>query len=92
MEIRGHGTIHKKYGAQFAASSWKRLLPDTAEGIENFLASGAVDGIGPALAKRLVTAFGAETMKIMMNEPERLKDRAEKINGSYSVFAGGKRR
>lgn len=74
LEIRGHGTIHKKYGAQFAASSWKRLLPDTAEGIENFLASGAVDGIGPALAKRLVTAFGAETMKIMMNEPERLKE------------------
>ena len=74
LEIRGHGTIHKKYGAQFAASSWKRLLPDTAEGIENFLASGAVDGIGPALAKRLVVAFGAETMNIMMNEPERLKE------------------
>lgn len=72
IEIMGRWTQHKKYGRQMAASAWKRLVPDTADGIERFLASGAVKGIGPSLARRIVLAFGSQTMAVMEKEPKRL--------------------
>lgn len=72
LEVQGHWVQHKRYGRQLAASSWKRLLPDTIEGMERFLGSGAVKGIGPSLAHRMVAAFGSDTMKIMEKEPQRL--------------------
>lgn len=72
IEIMGRWTQHKKYGRQMAASAWKRLVPDTADGIERFLASGAVKGIGPSLACRIVSAFGSQTMAVMEKEPKRL--------------------
>lgn len=55
IEIMGRWTQHKKYGRQMAASAWKRLVPDTADGIERFLASGAVkasDRLWPAVSYR----------------------------------------
>lgn len=72
IEIMGRWTQHKKYGRQMAASAWKRLVPDTADGIERFLASGAVKGIGPSLARRIVSVFGSQTMVVMEKEPKRL--------------------
>ena len=72
IEIMGRWTQHKKYGRQMAASAWKRLIPDTADGIERFLASGAVKGIGPSLARRIVSAFGSQTMAVLEKEPKRL--------------------
>lgn len=72
IEIMGRWTQHKKYGRQMAASAWKRLVPDTADGIERFLASGAIKGIGPSLARRIVSAFGSQTMAVMEKEPKRL--------------------
>lgn len=72
IEIMGRWTQHKKYGRQMAASAWKRLVPDTADGIERFLASGAVKGIGPSLARRIISAFGSQTMAVMEKEPKRL--------------------
>ncbi len=74
LAVSGSSVVHKKYGRQFAASSWQRILPDTKEGIEHFLGSGAVEGVGPALAGRIVRAFGSETMRVMTEEPERLLD------------------
>lgn len=72
IEIMGRWTQHKKYGRQMVASAWKRLIPDTADGIERFLASGAVKGIGPSLARRIVSAFGSQTMAVLEKEPKRL--------------------
>ncbi|WP_301859959.1 ATP-dependent RecD-like DNA helicase [uncultured Megasphaera sp.] len=72
LDIQGRWVQHKRYGRQLAASLWKRLVPDTDEGVERFLASGAVKGIGPSLAHRIVAAFGADTMKIMEQNPQRL--------------------
>lgn len=74
LEIQGRWVQHRRYGRQLAASSWKRLLPDTTEGMERFLGSGAVKGIGPSLAHRIVAAFGSDTMKVMEKEPQRLLD------------------
>lgn len=72
LELCGRWVQHKRYGRQFAAAFWKRLLPDTVDGIERFLASGAVNGVGPALAARIVASFGEATMTVLEQEPQRL--------------------
>ena len=58
LEVKGHWVQHKRYGRQFAADGWSRIIPESVDGIERFLGSGAVKGMGPALAHRVVAAFG----------------------------------
>ena len=72
LEIKGHWIQHKRYGRQFAADGWSRIIPESVDGIERFLGSGAVKGLGPALAHRVVAAFGKDTMKILERDPQRL--------------------
>lgn len=91
VELRGEWVQHPRFGHQFKATHIKVSAPSSAEGIERFLASGAVAGIGPAMAKRLVAKFGVETLYVIEHEPNRLKDvsgigkkTAEKIHASYS--------
>lgn len=72
LEVKGHWVQHKRYGRQFAADGWSRIIPESVEGIERFLGSGAVKGLGPALAHRVVAAFGKDTMKILERDPQRL--------------------
>lgn len=72
LEIKGHWVQHKRYGRQFAADGWSRIIPESVDGIERFLGSGAVKGLGPALAHRVVAAFGKDTMKILERDPQRL--------------------
>ncbi|MBP1581026.1 MAG: ATP-dependent RecD-like DNA helicase [Oscillospiraceae bacterium] len=70
--LHGAYTVHPNYGTQFKASACERTLPATAAAIEQFLANGAIKGIGPVLANRLVKAFGDETLEVMEKEPQRL--------------------
>ena len=72
LEVKGHWVQHKRYGRQFAADGWSRIVPESVDGIERFLGSGAVKGLGPALAHRVVAAFGKDTMKILERDPQRL--------------------
>ena len=72
LEIKGHWVQHKRYGRQFAADGWSRIIPESVDSIERFLGSGAVKGLGPALAHRVVAAFGKDTMKILERDPQRL--------------------
>lgn len=72
LTLHGVYTVHPSYGSQFKASACERTLPATAAAIEQFLANGAIKGIGPILANRLVRAFGDETLEIMEKYPERL--------------------
>ena len=72
LEIKGHYVVHKRYGRQFSASFWQRMVPDTEEGIIRFLSSRTVNGIGPALAQRIVDVFGKETIRIIEQEPQKL--------------------
>jgi len=72
LEIKGHWVQHKRYGRQFAADGWSRIIPESVDGIERFLGSGAVKGLGPALAHRVVAVFGKDTMKILERDPQRL--------------------
>lgn len=72
LEVKGHWVQHKRYGRQFAADSWSRVIPESVDGIERFLGSGAVKGMGPALAHRVVARFGKDTMEILEKDAQRL--------------------
>ena len=72
LEVKGHWVQHKRYGRQFAADGWSRIIPESVDGIERFLGSGAVKGMGPALAHRVDAAFGKDTMAVLVKDPQRL--------------------
>lgn len=75
MTIRAEGEWQKsKYGIQFVALEWEEELPTSLIGIEGYLASGLIKGIGPIYAKKIVETFGTETFNILDNCPERLKE------------------
>ena len=74
IEAEGEYTSHPVYGEQFSVSSFQVTAPEGADAIERYLAGGAVRGIGPALAKRIVKKFKADTFRIIEEEPERLAE------------------
>lgn len=72
--IRAEGEFmeHPVYGSQFKIASFQTVAPEDSAGMERYLGSGAVKGVGPALAKRIVKKFGRDTFRIIEEEPERL--------------------
>jgi exodeoxyribonuclease V alpha subunit len=70
--LTGEFRVHRKYGEQFNVESYEELVPDDAEGIRNFLASGEIKGVGIKTAGLIVDAFGTETFDIIENDPEKL--------------------
>ena len=74
IEAEGDYVEHPTYGLQFKISSYKTVAPTDCISIERYLASGAVKGIGAALAKRIVNRFGEDTFRIVEEEPERLAE------------------
>lgn len=61
-----------KYGMQFFVESFQEILPSTAEGIENYLGSGLLKGIGPSTAAKIVARYGEKTFEVLENRPEEL--------------------
>lgn len=74
IEALGEYVEHPAYGHQFKMSQYTVIMPSTKEDIERYLASGAVKGVGAALASRIVKKFGADTLRIIEEEPERLAE------------------
>ncbi len=74
LEVRGSWETNPKFGRQFKAERFAMVLPASAKGVEKFLASGLIRGIGPVLAKRIVDRFGAETAAVLGDRPERLRE------------------
>ena len=72
VEVEGEWTFHESFGRQFQATVWRKSPPATVRGIRRYLASGAISGIGPKLAERLVDKFGERTLEVIEKEPERL--------------------
>src|SRR5579863_433238 len=72
LRLRGRWSSHPKYGRQFEVYSYATVLPATAAGIQKYLGSGLIKGIGPVMAERMVTHFGVDIMHIIENEPGRL--------------------
>lgn len=93
--LEGRWTEHPSFGHQFKAEWAKRQMPNEKTGIYRYLASGAIKGIGPKLAERLVNEFGEETFSVLEAQPERLAQlkgishkRALEIQGDFLQKAG----
>ena len=74
IQARGHYTEHATYGDQFVIESYEEKQPEDAVAMERYLGSGAIKGVGSALAARIVRRFGADTFRIIEREPERLAE------------------
>lgn len=86
----GDWKVDKKYGSQFVVDSWEEVMPATIYGIEKYLGSGLVKGIGPKYARLIVAKFGLETIEVIENDIDRLHEvsgigqkRVEKIRESW---------
>ena len=86
----GEWRVDKRYGQQFQCETWEEVMPATAYGIEKYLGSGLVKGIGPKFAKLIVGHFGTDTIEVIETDIERLyevpgigKKRVEKIRESW---------
>ena len=74
LEMEGVYVEHPVYGHQLKVDSYKIVVPDDAVSMQRYLGSGAIKGIGEALAARIVKKFGADTFRIIEDEPERLAE------------------
>ena len=74
LEIEGDIVNHPVYGEQLKVANFKIIMPDDAVSMQRYLGSGAIKGVGEALAARIVKKFGAETFRIIEDEPERLAE------------------
>ena len=90
LTLTGTWKMDAKYGRQFSMESFQETIPATVFGIEKYLGSGLVKGIGPKFAKRIVQEFGAETLNVIEDSPEELlrvpgigKVRVERIRKSW---------
>ncbi len=72
IRVTGEETHHASYGEQFKVQNYEIVEPEDIVSIERYLSSGAIKGVGPTMAKRIVKAFGEDALRIMDEEPERL--------------------
>ncbi|BAJ31218.1 MULTISPECIES: ATP-dependent RecD-like DNA helicase [Kitasatospora] len=72
LRLFGRWGSHPQYGRQFTVENYTTVLPATVQGIQRYLGSGLIKGIGPRFAERIVERFGAETLEVIENEPKRL--------------------
>ena len=68
----GSYTVHPSYGEQFKAESFERKTPQNAAAVLRYLSSGAIKGIGPATAQKIVEKFGADALDVIQNSPKDL--------------------
>ncbi|EJW93529.1 helicase, RecD/TraA family, partial [gut metagenome] len=74
IRCKGRYVEHPSYGHQFSIYSYETVIPQDSDAIERYLGSGAIKGIGAALAARIVRKFGEDTLRIIDEEPERLSE------------------
>ncbi|WP_066371042.1 SF1B family DNA helicase RecD2 [Herbidospora mongoliensis] len=72
LRLTGRWTAHPRYGKQFEVWSYTTVLPATIAGIQRYLGSGLIKGIGPKMAERITVHFGVDTLRIIEEEPKRL--------------------
>ncbi|GIM29158.1 ATP-dependent RecD-like DNA helicase [Clostridium polyendosporum] len=74
LKLTGNWVLHSQFGRQFKIEECEEILPNTLEGIEKYLSSGLIYGIGPVTAKKIISKFGEETLEIMDNNIDRLRE------------------
>ncbi len=72
VELTGRWTVHGDYGRQFQVETFRPVLPATIAGLEKYLGSGLIRGVGPVTARRIVKQFGLDTLNVIEAEPARL--------------------
>ncbi len=72
IEANGDFVVNKKFGKQFCVKEYRESLPASIYGIEKYLGSGLIEGIGPKFAKQIVSKFGKDTINIIENDPMKL--------------------
>ncbi len=72
--LTGAWAAHAQYGRQFKVDQVRTVLPATIAGLEKYLGSGLIKGIGPVTAKRIVRKFGLDTLRVIEEEPARLHE------------------
>ena len=98
MTVTGVWVEHPTYGPQLTAESVERRMPQEARDVAAYLGSGILKGVGPATAQRLVDRFGADTLRVIEEEPERLQTlkgitakRAMELSAAFRELTGLKR-
>jgi len=93
LALSGEWVRHKEYGPQFQVLEWKSETPKTLIGIERFLSSSLIKGVGPVTARKIVERFGLASLEVIENSPERLTEisglslnKAEKIAASLKEY------
>ena len=91
LKLTGKMVVHQEYGEQFKIESFEKIMPQTVDALEKYLASGTIKGIGPATAKKIIEKFGEDTLTVFKFEPMRLseikgisKDRAYEIGEEFN--------
>jgi exodeoxyribonuclease V alpha subunit len=74
LQLDGHWRSHPKYGDQFQVTGYKETKPATLTGMEKYLGSGLIKGVGPVTAKRIVAHFGLDTIEVIETQIERLHE------------------
>lgn len=74
VRVKGQWVLHKQFGRQFNIEEYEEILPNSVEGIEKYLSTGIIHGIGPVTAKKIVGKFGENTLEILDNHIERLQE------------------
>ena len=90
IKVAGQWVEHQDYGRQFKMEAYQVITPATLNGIERYLASGLISGIGPATAKKLIEKFGLDTLDIIQYNPQKLTEvpgigpkKSEKIHDAF---------
>ena len=91
IKVYGKFVVHQEYGEQFKIETFEKIMPETLEALERYLASGNIKGIGEVTAKKIVKTFGEETISVFKFEPEKLalikgisKDKAIEMSNSFN--------
>jgi len=74
LRLTGRWTSHPRYGRQFEVRAYATVLPATIQGIQRYLGSGLIKGIGPVMAERMVARFGTDILRVIEEEPQRLSE------------------
>lgn len=90
LKVQGKVVNHPDYGEQFKVETFEKIMPETLDALEKYLANGVIKGIGPATAKKIIKKFGESTIEVMKIEPEKLsqikgitKEKAREISESF---------
>ena len=74
LKLEGKFVTHQEYGRQFKIETFEKIVPETLDALERFLANGSIKGIGPSTAHKIIKKFGEETISVFKFEPQRLAE------------------